>query len=213
MPTSHGGLHSAQPPQSSSIAAVTPSANPNKNQRTAVMLFGLVAGMLALSFAAVLLYDLFCRVTGYGGTTQVAEQVPSELSDREVTVRFASNIGGNLPWSFRPETRAVNIQVGESMLVSYQARNLASRPVTGTATFNVTPLKAGQYFNKVQCFCFTEQTLEPGRRIDMPVYFFVDPRFADDPEMADVSTITLSYTFFPVKNPQTTQLSLPGAPG
>jgi cytochrome c oxidase assembly protein subunit 11 len=213
MVTFHDERHPAQSLQTSSTAKVAASANPSKNQRTAVMLFGLVAGMLALSFAAVPLYDLFCRVTGYGGTTQVAEQVPVEVSDRRVTVRFTSNIGRNLPWSFRPKIRAVDIQVGESMLVAYQASNLASRPVTGTATFNVTPLKAGQYFNKVQCFCFNEQTLEPGRRMDMPVYFFVDPRFADDPEMADVSTITLSYTFFPVKNPQTTQLSLPRVPG
>ncbi len=168
----------------------------NRNARTALTLAGVVVGMIGLSFASVPLYRLFCQVTGFGGTTQVAESAPQEVSDRVIAVRFNADVNGKLPWRFGPLQREVKVQVGENRLAFYQAKNTSEKPVTGTATFNVTPLKAGQYFSKVACFCFTEQRLEPGQEIDMPVSFFVDPAMLEDPEMDDVNTITLSYTFF-----------------
>ncbi len=167
-------------------------------RRTAIAMAGVVAGMVGLSFAAVPLYDMFCRVTGYGGTTQQASEPSQHAVDRVITVRFDASVNGALPWAFQPVERAVEMQVGENALAFYRARNLADAPVVGTATFNVTPQKAGVYFTKVECFCFTEQRLAAGEAIDMPVAFYVDPEFADDPEMDDVNTITLSYTFFRV---------------
>jgi len=173
-----------------------------RRRNRAVMLTcsAIVAGMTGLSFAAVPLYDLFCRATGYGGTTQVAEVAPQQVLDRVVKVRFNADVNGALPWSFAPETREVALKVGETGLVSYRASNRSDGPIVGTATFNVTPQKAGIYFNKIQCFCFTEQRLEPGQTVDMPVMFFVDPAIAADRNLDDVETITLSYTFFRAKD-------------
>ena len=166
-----------------------------RNGRTALVLVGLVAGMVGLSFASVPLYRLFCQVTGYGGTTRVADTLPEQVGERVLTIRFNSDIHPDLPWAFQPEQRAIKLRVGESGLTFYKARNLATRATTGVSTFNVTPQKAGPYFNKVQCFCFEEQTLQPGEEIEMGVSFFVDPAIEDDPNLADVRTITLSYTF------------------
>lgn len=166
------------------------------NARLAITLIGVVFGMVGLSFAMVPLYQLFCQVTGWGGTTQVAEAVPETVSDRTIAVRFNADVNEKLPWSFGPVQREVEVKVGENRLAFYRAKNVGERPVIGTATFNVTPLKAGQYFSKIACFCFTEQRLEPGQEIDMPVSFFVDPAILDDPNLDDVKTITLSYTFF-----------------
>lgn len=166
------------------------------NARLALTLIGVVFGMVGLSFAMVPLYQLFCQVTGWGGTTQVAETLPETVSDRTIAVRFNADVNEKLPWSFGPVQREVEVKIGENRLAFYRAKNVGERPVVGTATFNVTPLKAGQYFSKVACFCFTEQRLEPGQEIDMPVSFFVDPAILDDPNMEDVKTITLSYTFF-----------------
>ncbi len=161
------------------------------------MLLGLVAcGMVGFSFAAVPLYELFCQVTGYGGTTQVSESAPEETLERQMVIRFDSNVDPDLPWDFQPDLRQVTVQLGESSLIFYKVRNLAEVPTAGTATFNVTPLKAGQYFSKVQCFCFTEQVLQPGQEMDMGVSFYVDPALAEDPNLDEVKTITLSYTFF-----------------
>ncbi len=168
----------------------------SRNLRVAVLLGGLVCGMVGLAFASVPLYRLFCQVTGFAGTTQVAESLPSEVADRVIKVRFNSDVSPALPWSFQPEQREVALRVGEQGLVFYRARNLSDRPVTGTATFNVTPLKAGQYFSKVQCFCFEEQRLMPGQEMQMGVSFFVDPAIMEDRGLDDVKTITLSYTFF-----------------
>ena len=168
-----------------------------KNGRVALALCGIVVGMAGLSYAAVPLYELFCRVTGFGGTTQVAEALPETISERVITVRFNADTNPALPWAFQPVERQVQVRVGESGLAFYWATNQAARPTAGTATFNVTPLKAGQYFNKVQCFCFTEQVLAPGQSMDMAVSFFVDPAIEEDPNLAEVKTITLSYTFFP----------------
>jgi cytochrome c oxidase assembly protein subunit 11 len=180
-----------------------------RNARMAVKLGAVVAGMVGLSFASVPLYDLFCRVTGFGGTTMVAEKAPDKALERVVTVRFNADVNSSIHWDFRPDTHAVDVRVGEAMTVAYRAKNLEDRAVIGTATYNVTPEKAGQYFNKIQCFCFTEQKLEPGQSIDMPVNFYVDPAMADDPNMADVKTITLSYTFFRADD-QSAALATPG---
>ncbi|MHA1549588.1 MAG: cytochrome c oxidase assembly protein [Alphaproteobacteria bacterium] len=156
-----------------------------------------VAGMVGMSFAAVPLYDLFCDVTGYGGTTRQADAAPAHTVNRNVRVRFDSNIANGLGWSFRPAVRQVEIKVGEVGRISYIATNRGQKTSTATAAFNVAPAAAGVYFNKIACFCFTEQTLAPGETVDMPVEFFVDPAFADDPELSYITTITLSYTFFP----------------
>lgn len=164
----------------------------------AVGLLGIVVGMGGLSFAAVPLYEIFCRVTGYGGTTQRAEAapVPDGAIDRFVTIRFDANVGGTMPWHFKPEQREIRVRVGEQAIAFYEARNPTARPVKGSATFNVTPDKAGIYFAKVDCFCFTEQVLAAGESVRMPVAFFVEPTIMQDRGMNDVTTITLSYTFF-----------------
>lgn len=176
-----------------------PSTPPSRGQKiTAFALTGVVAGMLAMTYAAVPLYRLFCQVTGYGGTTQVASEAPREVLDRSVTVRFNADIATGLPWKFEPMQRDMTVQVGETGLAFYRAQNMTDRPIVGMATFNVTPDKAGQYFNKIHCFCFDQQRLEPGQSVDMPVTFFVDPSMAKDRGMNDVYYITLSYTFFPV---------------
>ena len=159
-------------------------------------LFGLVFAMVGLAFASVPLYDLFCKVTGFGGTTQRAEGPAGRILDRTVKVRFNADVNGALPWGFRPEIHEMEVKIGEPAMMSYRAENRSNVPITGTATYNVTPDKAGIFFNKIQCFCFTEQRLEPGQSVDMPVYFFVDPAMADDPRLNDLTTITLSYTFF-----------------
>jgi cytochrome c oxidase assembly protein subunit 11 len=153
--------------------------------------------MAGVSFAAVPLYRWFCQVTGYGGTTQRAEHAPDQAEDRWVTVRLDANVAGNgLPWRFEPVERSVRVRVGEERIVFYRATNEARVATTGTATFNVTPHKAGVHFRKIACFCFAEQTLDPGQSVDMPVSFFVDPALLADRSTADVTTITLSYTFF-----------------
>ncbi len=167
-----------------------------KNKRMGLMVLGIVFGMVTLSFASVPLYDLFCRVTGFGGTTQVSESLPSEVIDRQMRIQFNADTSRQMAWEFGPEIRSVNVNVGERGLVNFIARNPADRPTAGTAVYNVTPLKAGKYFHKVQCFCFDEQILQPGQEVNMPVMFFVDPAIDDDPNMEDVETITLSYTFF-----------------
>ena len=167
-----------------------------RNLRVVLLLGGLVAGMTGLVAASVPLYRLFCQVTGYGGTTQRAAAAPAIAADRAMTVRFNADVNAGLPWDFRPAQPEMSLAVGATGLAHYRALNLSDRAITGTATFNVTPQKAGRYFSKIDCFCFTQQTLQPGETVDMPVTFFVDPALLDDPNMADVRTITLSYTFF-----------------
>ncbi len=171
-----------------------------RNKRLALSMFMIVFGMVGLSFASVPLYRIFCQITGIGGTTQVADAAPDVVLDRRVTVQFNTMTAPDLPWNFYPLEKAVSIQVGESRLTAYEAINQSDRYTAGMATFNVTPLKAGKYFNKVQCFCFENQPLEAGQTAQFPVSFFVDPAFVDDPDMDDVTTITLSYTFFPLKD-------------
>lgn len=165
-------------------------------RRSVMWSLALVCGMGALSFASVPLYDLFCRVTGLGGTTQVAEGASGDVRDETMLVRFDANIDRGLNWRFEPVQREMRVRVGETVLAFYRAKNIGDTPLTGTATFNVAPYEVGSYFAKIDCFCFTEQTLQPGQEVDMPVSFFVDPELLDDADYAGVKTITLSYTFF-----------------
>lgn len=168
-----------------------------RHRVVALALAGVVAGMIGLSFASVPLYRMICQAIGLDGTpkTENVAAAPG-ATERRVTVRFDANVNSALPWQFRPEQRQVTVHLGEQVLTNYIARNGAGHAITGTATFNVVPAKAAQYFNKIECFCFTEQTLASGQQVSMPVLFYVDPRLADDPEAADVTQITLSYTFF-----------------
>lgn len=165
-------------------------------RRTAGLLAAVVVGMVGMSFAAVPLYDLFCRVTGYGGTPARAALAPGAETEDRVTVRFDAGLARGMPWVFRPVQREVEVALGERALAFYRAHNPTSEPVKGIASFNVLPFEAGAHFSKIECFCFVEQTLAPGETVEMPVAFFVDPAIREDPEAAEVSEITLSYTFF-----------------
>jgi len=173
----------------------------NRTGLTLLVLLGLVAGMSGLVVASVPLYRMICEVTGLGGTTRVAERGEERrTSDVVVTVLFDANVNKGLPWRFAPAQREMKVKLGEEALAFFTATNLSDQPVTGTATFNVTPAKAGPYFNKIECFCFTEQRLEPGQTVEMPVSFFVDPAMLDNENANEVRTITLSYTFFRAKD-------------
>jgi cytochrome c oxidase assembly protein subunit 11 len=176
--------------------------NPAKNLRVAIIAGSVAAGMVGMSYAAVPLYRLFCQVTGFGGTTQRADAAPERATDSPVSVRFDANTSADLAWSFHAVQTSMTVKVGEQSMAYYKATNISDQPVTGTAVFNVTPVQAGAYFNKIQCFCFTEQTLEPGQSIEMPVSFFVDPDMLEDPDAAGIKEITLSYTFYPVDKPK-----------
>jgi cytochrome c oxidase assembly protein subunit 11 len=165
-------------------------------RRTVVPLIGVILGMAAMAWAAVPLYDLFCRVTGYAGTTQVADAGADRVLEQTVTVRFDASTERGMPWEFRPVQTRMKVRIGETALAFYEAYNPTGRPVAGTASYNVSPFSVGGYFTKIDCFCFTEQVLEPGERVQMPVTFYVDPEIVDDAETAGVNTITLSYTFY-----------------
>jgi cytochrome c oxidase assembly protein subunit 11 len=168
-------------------------------RRTALACLGLAVAMVGAAYAAVPLYDLFCRVTGFGGTPMIATSAPGRTLDRTVTVRLDANVTGGLNWRFSAESPAVEARLGETVTVMYKVRNAGTEPSTGIASFNVTPPLAGAYFNKIQCFCFTEQTLQPGETMESAVVFFVDPALAEDRNVKDISSITLSYTYFPAK--------------
>ncbi len=183
----------------------------DKNRRVMFGLAGLGVFMLGMSFAAVPLYDMFCRVTGYGGTTQRAEQAPDVILDRKVTVRFVSNVDNDLPWRFKPTQPTMSVRIGETGLAFYEATNLSDQPIAGTASFNVTPFTTGGYFVKIACFCFTEQVLQPGESVQMPVTFYVDPDIMEDDEASAVNTITLSYTFHRTELPESAQAPVDGA--
>ena len=174
--------------------SLSPEAR-DRNARVAVLLAGLVAGMIGLAYAAAPLYDLFCRVTGFGGTTQVATGNPKGTIARDMTVRFDANVDGALPWAVKASA-PVTAGIGTVETIVYTATNLSNRPVTGMAVYNVTPEQTGIFFNKIECFCFIEQTLQPGETVEMPVTFFVDPDIADASDLARVREITLSYTFY-----------------
>ena len=171
----------------------------SKNRRflaTVAGLVSIVVGMGGLAYASVPLYDLFCKVTGYGGTPQIAEMLPSVVGSREMTIRFNADVNRDLPWEFRPVNGKVMVRVGEPTLVYYRVKNLSDKTIIGTATYNVTPLRAGSYFSKIDCFCFAEQELKPGETVDLPVSFFVETSIESDPSMEGINTVTLSYTFF-----------------
>lgn len=172
------------------------------NRRTVAYLASIGVFMLGMSFAAVPFYDWFCRVTGFGGTTSVADSAPVDVLDREVTVKFIASTERDMPWKFEPVQNSMDIRIGETGLAFYRATNNTDRPVAGTASFNVTPFSVGGYFSKIQCFCFEEQVLEPGQSVDMPVTFFVDPEMVHDQEAGLVHTITLSYTFYEIDLPE-----------
>ncbi len=166
------------------------------NLKVFTICLAVVGSMVGAAYAAVPLYDLFCRVTGYGGTTQVAQYDPDQILDREVTVRFDASKARGFPWEFEPVQREMTVRVGETALAFYRVHNPTDEPVTGLATYNVAPFKVAPYFSKLECFCFTEQTLQPGESMDMPVLFFVDPLMDGEARLDDIRQITLSYTFW-----------------
>jgi len=174
----------------------------NQNQKVVLRLVGVVLFMGALTAAAVPFYDWFCRVTGFGGTTQVAEEASDTVLDQTITVRFDASRAADMPWEFRAMEPNVDIRIGETGLAFYEAYNPTDEPIAGTASFNVAPFEAGLYFVKIACFCFEQQVLMPGERVEMPVTFYVDPEILDDPEAAHLPAITLSYTFHVTDMPE-----------
>ncbi|KAG6791484.1 hypothetical protein Peur_003696 [Populus x canadensis] len=202
-------------------AANSNTSREQKSKKTLIYLTGLVVAMVGSSYAAVPLYRRFCQATGYGGTVQRRESVEEKIARhandgtvatrclsfsllalsclyREIAVQFNADVGDGMPWKFAPTQREVRVKPGESALAFYTAENQSSTPITGVSTYNVTPMKAAVYFNKIQCFCFEEQRLLPGEQIDMPVFFYIDPEFETDPRMDGINNIILSYTFFKV---------------
>ncbi|MDA7965869.1 cytochrome c oxidase assembly protein [Ruegeria sp.] len=171
-------------------------------QKTVAQTVGVVVLMGCLAWAAVPFYDWFCRVTGFGGTTGVAETAPEDILDRTVTVRFDASKAKNMAWDFKPVVREMEVRIGETGLAFYEAYNPTDRPIAGQASYNVAPYSAGGYFQKIACFCFEEQVLQPGERVEMPVTFFVDPEMVEDLEAKYVHTITLSYTFYEIDLPE-----------
>jgi cytochrome c oxidase assembly protein subunit 11 len=179
-------------------ASATAGTHARSHRRVVVACLVLVAAMGGLAYASVPLYQLFCQVTGYGGTTQRADSAGNSVSDEIVTIRFDANIAAGLDWKFYPAQRSVTARFGETVQVAYFAENVGAQTRTGTATFNVTPQQAGAYFNKIECFCFTDTVVKAGEKLEMPVLFFVDPELLETEEGKGVNTITLSYTFFGV---------------
>lgn len=190
--------------------------NPHQTKRIGnstimAVCFVFVGGMVGMSYAAVPLYQLFCQVTGYNGTTQRTEQYSETILDQTMPVTFDANTSSALNWDFKA-ARNIEPKIGETVQVNFTATNRSSEATTGTAVFNVTPMEAGAYFNKVECFCFTDTTLKPGETLDMPVVFFVDPAIVDVPELKDITTITLSYTFFPIEEDEPVAAAPPAEP-
>jgi cytochrome c oxidase assembly protein subunit 11 len=172
----------------------------HKNKRVATLAAGLVVAMVGLAYASVPLYRLFCQVTGFGGTTQIASAADAVATDKNISVRFDANTSADLGWSFHPKQNTMTVKIGEPNMAYYTATNLSSKTVTGTAVFNVTPPEVGIFFNKIECFCFTEQTLKPGETAEFPVQFFVDAAMLADADTKSIREITLSYSFYPVKS-------------
>ncbi|MEL6877421.1 MAG: cytochrome c oxidase assembly protein [Pseudomonadota bacterium] len=186
------------------------------NTRVGMFAIAGALAMLGMGYAAVPLYDLFCRVTGFGGTTQVAsfadaDKAAARAADRIMSIRFDGSTARGVPWDFRPSQATDEVRIGVRDMATYVAKNNARVPITGTATFNVEPAQAGKYFHKIQCFCFTEQTLQPGEEVHMPVLYYVDPAMLEDDFMADVEQITLSYTFHRSKEPASQALDQQGS--
>ncbi len=171
------------------------------NRNTVIVLVGIVVFMLALSFASVPLYRIFCQQTGYGGTTRLALSGANRVENRKITLRFNADVNRDLPWVFKPLQNSLEVQVGATSLAFYQVKNTQNTPISGIAVYNVTPDKAAVYFNKIHCFCFEEQTIAANAVVDMPVQFFIDPEIVNDKNCDGITTITLSYTFFNAKDP------------
>lgn len=177
-------------------------APPVSNRQIALAIVSIVVFMIGVSFLSVPLYNLFCKMTGYGGTPQIgAVAIPTQTFDRTITVSFITDTDRALPWDFKPEQRRIQVKVGQTAIVSFTAHNQTAHPTGGTALYNVTPDKIGKYFHKTQCFCFQEQTLNPGATAHFPVMFFIDPAIMDDKSVQDVTDITLAYTFYPANTP------------
>ncbi|SEN36655.1 cytochrome c oxidase assembly protein subunit 11 [Loktanella fryxellensis] len=174
-------------------------------KRTLFQTVGTVVLMTGLAWASVPFYSWFCRVTGFGGATNVASMAPDEILEQTITVRFDASLDRDMPWTFKPAQREMTLRIGESALAFYEAHNPTDRPVTGRASYNVTPYEAGGFFDKIECFCFTEQTLQPGETVMMPVNFFVDPAIVNDRDAKYVHTITLGYTFYEQDVPEETE--------
>ncbi len=194
-------------------------ASSNNNKRVALLCGSLAVGMVGMAYASVPLYRIFCQVTGFGGTTQIASGPVSNIINQKINVEFDANVNRDLDWKFKPVQHKITMKIGEEALIFYRAENTSKRTITGTAVFNVTPPLAGKYFNKIECFCFTEQTLKPGQSVDMPVTFFVDPEIVKDQDLKKLKTITLSYTFYEAdkdeketKDVSANQTSAPTAP-
>jgi len=173
-----------------------------RHRTVGVLCASIALGMIGASFAAVPLYSLYCKVTGYAGTTQRVEKASTTVLDRTVTVHFDANVASGLPWTFQPEQQKLQVKIGENTLAFYKAINNSDHPITGTAVFNVAPDSVGLHFNKVQCFCFTEQTLAPGQAADLAVSFYIDPKYVDDDDTKNLTELTLSYTFYPAAAPK-----------
>jgi cytochrome c oxidase assembly protein subunit 11 len=189
------------------------STPPRRDLKIAAACGVLVAAMIGAAYAAVPFYNWFCRTTGFAGTPQVAAVAPGLVLDRKITVRFDANVSGGLPWRFEPEQNSVTLKVGEVVTVDYKVMNLSARETVGLASFNVTPPTVGAYFTKINCFCFTDQRLKPGEQRDMTVVFFIDPAIVKDAEQDGVDTITLSYTMYPAREPQTPRAESGPTPG
>lgn len=173
-----------------------------KNKRTVLMVFTIVLVMIGLSFASVPLYRMVCKVLGWGGQANIASAPTGEVLNRAVTVRFNTDVNANLPWSFESESKPVTLKIGQQAVVSFKAKNNSSKPMAGTAIYDVIPTGAGKYLNKTQCFCFNYQMIGAGDTAHFPVVFYIDPKIANDPELDDLKTITLSYTFFRADSPE-----------
>lgn len=185
----------------------------NANRKTVIALVVVALGMLSLGFSSKYLYEKFCAITGYGGTPGQAEVNDSQIIDRTVRIYFDANIAPDLPWEFKPEQRYLDVKLGQSGLAYYQVTNWSDEPLVGTANFNVTPIKSAPFFIKTECFCFTEQLIQPGQSMSMPVLFFVDPLLDEDKRYDDIRDMTLSYTFFRVKNPKSLETAASAAQG
>ena len=200
-----------------SAAPLSPDAA-RSNLRVGLMAFAGALAMLGLGYASVPLYRLFCQVTGFGGTTMIASESKAASAARaatgqKISIRFDGTTAMGMPWTFHPSQTTDTVTIGERDIATYVARNNSEQTITGVATFNVTPEQAGKYFNKVQCFCFNKQTLQPGQEVRMPVVYFVDPKIAEDPDAKDIEQITLSYTFHPVAEDAAKALDRAGSGG
>ena len=188
-----------------------PKSKLRRDMTVATICGAVVALMIGAAYASVPFYNWFCRTTGYGGTTQVSEKAPDQVLGRTLAIRFDSNVAPGLPWKFEPEENEINVRIGEVTTAHYKVTNLAAREITAQAGYNVSPPQVGGYFNKINCFCFTQQTMKPGETREMTVVFYVDPSIAKDSDQDDLNTITLSYTFYRIPNPEKPVAQVPQA--